>query len=205
MSFNWNHRKIFNDLVFLEIVNDFFEKDKKVNAILDIGCGNGYLLSKLKDYSSSISIYCLEKQLNSNYKIQYLNLDELGKFREFFDIITLIDVIYLLEEDLLKYILSSIKLSLKKKGIVYILLGIYKESRGTLLFKDELKKLQEQYTIKLYSLDDLFNLFKENFTIFFKRLNFNNVFGIQPFKERNIKDFLDYIYEDKLLIKLLKK
>jgi len=209
-AFKWEHRRLFNDLLFDEIIQDF--RDVNIKSILDIGCGDGYLLYRFsKSFSHPIYLYCAEKKttfkFNSNHntsKIQSIKLDNYLKYADFFDVIILIDVIYLMDKHTLQNTLDRIKVMLKAQGVCYIMLGIYKESRGVSIFAEELKSLKHNYKVTIYSLDELIFLFRRNFKVYLKRLEFNKLFGIMPAKDTNLKRFLDYLYEDKILIKLSK-
>jgi len=203
--FNWEFRRLFNDIVLDEIRRDF--KNLKIRNVLDVGCGDGYLLTLIANNFPDIeSVYCYEKTNNVllNKKIKQFSFDFYENYLGFFDIITLIDVIYLINRERLNQLIKKIDYTLCESGISYILLGIYKESRGVKIFNSDIQKLKKNHEITIYSLDELCSLLSNKFNVFIKRINLNDYFGIMPSKLINVKDFIDYIYEDKILIKLTK-
>ncbi len=199
---NYKDRYIFNDLILNEIKNDLTTLSiTHINSILDFGCGDGYLLKNLKKFFPSANLFCVEKNKRRKKGIKYIkNVDEIKE--KDLDLVLFIDVLYLLPEEEISFLFKKLKNKLKSNGTIYILLGLYAESRGAKIFKNLLDQLSIKYYI--HSLKKLIEIFEENeYKILAKRLNINNSKGIILSKKiDNPKLLIDYLYEDKLILKL---
>lgn len=210
--FDFEARRLFSDLVFKEILQDF--NGEYINAVLDFGCGDGYLLKLLKEKFHNIKALCVEKDLtlvkfNSCDKITYEEfIKSHEKYTNTFDIITIVDVIHLLTIDKISTIFNIFYNLLKHNGIIYIILGLYSESRGLYVFNDIIQSLKKVYNIdRIPTIKEILRIFLDRkFQIFIKRIDISNIFGLKIDEKliENITEYLNYIYNDKLLIKLTK-
>ncbi len=207
MKYPYKNRELFNRLIAKEYVLDTiegtFSKDEKV--FLDIGCGECILLSFLKKMYPFSGLFCVEKirHIHKNCEnVNYISLTELEKSSLKIDASFMLDVIHFLDEEDLIYIIKTLKKKLKSEGIIYILTGIYEGSKGLKIFQNILK----YDDIRIYKIEDLLELFESlGFKYFLKRLPLENIFGIMPPNGIPYKEYLNYIYSDKLLIKLIHK
>lgn len=99
----------------------FFNKDLK---ILDIGCGNGYLLENLsiEGYRNLYGVDIELSQIKSNTNVKYypLKSTQLDKIKEKFDVIICFHVIEHLEAKDLSETMKQIGLSLNNNGVLII-------------------------------------------------------------------------------------
>ncbi len=207
--FVWEYRRLFNDVILEEIQRDF--QNFEIRNVLDIGCGDGYLLHLLAEaYPKLNAIYCFEKSYveitdENSPKIKHFDFKSYKDYRDFFDVITLIDVLYLMNKEEVDSLVEKMSFILSRTGIVYVMLGIYKESRGIELFSSQIELLKDKYSVTIYSLDEICSIFSRKFKVFLKKINLVSYFGIMPPKFKDVKRFIDYLYEDKIIIKLILK
>lgn len=206
-------RRLFSHIISREILLDF--AGRSIDSILDFGCGDGYTLNLLKSRHNCVNALCVEKDLtlvrfDSLYKITYEEfVDSYSNLTNLFDVILVIDVIHLLSVDDILKIFSIFYNTLKNNGIIYVMLGIYTESRGVHVFKEIMQNLKASYGfIEFHSIKDIIKIFLSlGFEVFLKRIDIRNIFGLKIEEKlvENIIDYLDYLYNDKLLIKLTKE
>lgn len=213
--FDFEGRRIFNKLLFEEILRDY--KKKNISSFVDFGCGDGYFIKLMKHkYPSSTSV-CVERKIEIAAKntlidtiLEYSQfLKAYTNFIRHFDIITVIDVLYLLPQKEIENLLYIFNNIIKDNGIIYVLLGVYTGSRAINLFDDILINVKHEHSISNFlPLQNYVEMFlNSNFDVFVKRLKLEDTFGFKidyKFKD-NVKSYIDYLYEDKLLIKLIKK
>lgn len=211
---SFENRRLFNDLLIQEVALDF----PNYNAlnILDFGCGDGYLLKSFKKRYPSSDCLCVEKDLKHVINLSNVcgALDyesfkrEYERFINYFHIISLVDVVYMIPKQELFVLFERFYQMLRSEGVIYIYLGIYAESKGVFLFKEILDSIKKENKLtEFLSLQELLSIFlQKNFNVYIKRLNLNSIFGLRvdKFIVDNLKDYIDYIYNDKLLIKLTK-
>ncbi len=210
----FENRRLFNDLLIQEVALDF----PSYNAlnILDFGCGDGYLLKSFKKRYPSSDCLCVEKDLkhviNLSNVCNVLDYEsfkrEHERFINYFHIISLVDVVYMIPKQELFILFERFYQMLRSEGVIYIYLGIYAESKGVFLFKEILDSIKKENKLtEFLSLQELLSIFlQKNFNVYIKRLNLSSIFGLRvdKFIVDNLKDYIDYIYNDKLLIKLTK-
>lgn len=200
-KWNYDTRKIFNNCVIEEVLMDCHYLNIYPQTILDIGCGDGFLLFKIKEKYPDAQVFCIERNFMKRDGITYIDYKDISKLN--LDIVFLIDVIYLIPRNELFNIFQVIKRSLKRDGIIYILLGIYKESKGIKVLNPFIKELE--VTIYNHSIKDILYIFNDlGFDIHIKKLDFSKTFGIKipVLLIDDIEDFIDYLYNEKLIIKL---
>lgn len=194
-------REFINKALFNEIKKDIVLEPKKV---IDIGCGNGYLLNFFRDEFNS-QIFCIEKQefcQKSNF-ITYLDIKDLDMFIGQFDIIALVDVLYFFDINFISDLFRKLRLLTHRDSLIYIVTGIYNNSKAIELFEEDLNKIKAIYgNIYIHDLNELHKIFSQNFKVYYKRFNFNDIFGFNISQNMNPVTFLKYIYEEKLIIKL---
>lgn len=155
------HQLLINPVVF-----EFIEKVfKQHNTVIDIGCGNGYLIPKLEEFS--LSVYGLdfsknmlkyaEKRISNPDRLIHLNVEKpdkliLNKFLQKFDIAIanfLLDSLKNLEKAI-----ATINMILKKDG--YLIVSIahpwFYIEHGNFL-KDPSYLKEGKYYVKLNSLN----------------------------------------------------
>ncbi len=202
-EWDYTARRIFNDIVLEEFLKDTIQFGIIPRNVLDFGCGDAYLLYKIKEKYPCTNVFCVEENKIRTQGINYVSLKEISAYQ--FDFVFLIDVLYLLSIAEIENLFSILRNSVVDNGVIYILIGIYKGSMGSYIFSDFIKNLKKDKVYE-HSLEQLSNIFEDSrFEIYIKKLDLYNIFGLKVSgKSYNIKQFLDYIYNDKILIKLVK-
>ncbi len=201
-KWNYSSRRIFNDIVLMDFLRDNARFGIVPRNVLDFGCGDAYLLYQIKEKYPRVNAFCIEENKIRKQGINYISLKDISSYK--FDFVFLVDVLYLLSIAEIKNLFSIFRGSVVDKGVIYILIGIYKGSTGNYIFTDFIKNLEKD--IYEHSLEQLCDIFEDSgFEVYIKKLDFHSIFGFKvSAKLYNIKQFLDYLYNDKILIKLTK-
>ena len=137
-----NHKKSVNlmlDLIPSRIFNSNFD-------FIDIGCGNGWLVQKLANMPNCNlavgvdgSKEMIQKAVSKDPRSQYIKLDlnDIDKLNEEFDVVFSMEVIYYLNNplDLVSYIFSNL---LRDKGCLILGLDHYLENHPSLSWSKDL-------------------------------------------------------------------
>jgi 2-polyprenyl-3-methyl-5-hydroxy-6-metoxy-1,4-benzoquinol methylase len=112
------------DGIFVRLFNKYSAKPLKVSAVLDIGCGYGYLLNSFKGakeiYGTDISKEAVEmaKKQNPSFNVSVADILKPSKINKKFDLILAINVIEHLTNP--KIGVKNIKSLLDNNGLVII-------------------------------------------------------------------------------------
>ena len=145
-----NKDLLFNkdDLVFKKIIK--LNKKKKINNLLEIGCGDGFRLdliyNKLKTNCFGIdpSKKAVKSSHNSNIKISRGTADKLNFSSEMFDVVIFGFCLYLVDiEDLIKVVYETDRV-LKKNSYI-IIYDFYSKKSRTLPYKHNKKIKVHKY------------------------------------------------------------
>ena len=208
-------RRIFWKYLLDEICADFSHGDGVVN-FLDFGCSYGEFI-RMADYRRIAKRYTgIEVNRNIVYHLKLVNTARNTVFMETnewiesrephsIDVLTSIEVLPYISDitshaTLLADVLHPIR------GVVYLVTGILSESSVAYRLVE-----RNDAVIKAYprSLDDILLAFvSAGFKCHAKRINLSDSFGIQldpvdlAKMKIGAKEFLDYLFEDKILLKL---
>tara|TARA_B100001564_G_C20595667_1_gene650087 strand:- start:520 stop:1263 length:744 start_codon:yes stop_codon:yes gene_type:complete len=145
-----------NNKSLIKIINSL-----KYNNICDVGCGPGYLISKI----NCKHIYGIENDKNaiklaSNFgKIYNIDLNKKFNIKKKFDLVVCYHVIEHIKKPLI--LINSIKKILKKNGTLIIGTPDF-DSAMARLFKNRYRLLHDKTHISLFSLDSIMRLLREN-------------------------------------------
>lgn len=136
-----------------EIILDFiinYIKLDKISKILDYGCGTGGIIDILNKYfnniygtdnSKSAIDFCRKRNLFNTFLLNDFNNNQI--FNNYFDLITILDVIEHIEDD--SKILLELKKFLKKDGLILVTVPAYQFLFGPY---DTLTQHKRRYTKK---------------------------------------------------------
>lgn len=186
---------------YFDIIEKYIPKS---GNILDFGCGHGFFSLYLEKKSierqitgtdisdKKIRIANLSIHNKKNIFVVDKNLDILNN-KNYFDCITVLNVLYLLKSEEQQYIMKKLISSLKKKGVLIIL-----EPDADLKFLTFITKIREYMMVKLFRLTSGENvLFRsKNWWIKLLKKHFKVVKSV-ALSKNNFHQL--YICEDKII------
>jgi 2-polyprenyl-3-methyl-5-hydroxy-6-metoxy-1,4-benzoquinol methylase len=145
-----------NNQSLIKIINSL-----KFNSICDVGCGPGYLISKINCKSK----YGIENDTNaiksaSNFgQIYNVDLNKKFNIKKKFDLVVCYHVIEHMKNPLI--LINSIKKILKKNGLLIMGTPDF-DSAMARLFKNRYRLLHDKTHISLFSLDSIMRMLRES-------------------------------------------
>ncbi|MCK9265600.1 class I SAM-dependent methyltransferase [bacterium] len=187
---------------------------KLKGKLLDVGCGIGILLEVAEEkgcevYGQEVSSFAASYSQEKGFTVNQISLSEARLPENYFDIITIFDVLAHLE-DPLSYLKSCKKL-LKPGGVIIIKTPYY--SRFTLFFTNLLSFTGKSKSL-LHIPAQMFHFYTDSFKIISESLEllFFNSFKVKEFQtltKLNLKGVIPFLYKflfsNKSLIVILKK
>jgi len=148
---------------YIELLESF-EKYRKTNKILDVGCGNGFFLETAKEkgwevYGTEYSAKAVEVLNKKNIKTFYGVLNTKHFEKEMFDVITSFEVIEHINNPLEE--LEKFTFLLRKNGVLYITTPNF-NSISRYLLKEKWNIIKYPEHLTYYNAKTLDNLLKLN-------------------------------------------